>query len=95
MEQDIKLSPVYSGLLRPPVVFGIPLDAMTIIVGAAMVCFVLGHSPLYMLASFPLYIVSWVCFQADPYCFAILRSWLQLRTSANKSFWQGQSYAPW
>lgn len=88
------MSPIFTGLTRPPMVMGVTLEYMSVCAMGALCLFILAGSPLYLVAYLPLHVVGWLACKVDPNIFRILMKRVDCAYSPNKKIWGCNSYEP-
>ena len=94
MEEQLHISPIFTGLTRPPMVMGVTLDYMSISFMIAICGFIMAGNILYMVLYLPLHIFGWVACKIDHNIFRILFKKLECLNTPNKKIWGCQSYEP-
>ncbi len=91
MDED----PLFAGMTRPSLLFGIPSDAFGILVVVNLLAFMTMRNLLVLLA-FPLiYAMARLLCAKDPRFFRYLMLWLRTKgRGANRALWGSSSYAP-
>ncbi len=85
---------VFKGLLRPPMMLGVP-TAFLILESVACSGFIIWNHFAGLLYLLPLHLGVWFFSLEDPYRIDIvIRSRVMILPLANKRFWGRQSYAP-
>jgi len=93
MDQLI-VHPIFTGLTRPAMIVGVTVDYLSICVMVAMIGFILGNSPLYLMLYVPMHIVGYIACKFDPFCFRIVFKRLSCAYMPNKKIWNCASYEP-
>lgn len=86
---------LFQGATRPTMVYGVPQDAVILIVMVVMVLFIGIGNPLYLLVYPPLHIVAMGLCATEPRAFRL--HGLALRTKLvclNRFHWRSTSYSP-
>lgn len=94
MSEQLTISPIFTGLTRPAMMMGVTLEYMSICAMAALCCFIMGDSPLYLSVYLPLHVFGWVLCKIDPNIFRILMKRADCVYAPNKKIWGCQSYEP-
>ena len=94
-EEALTINPVFVGLTRPPMMFGVTMDYLGISVMIALCGFILFSSPVYLLIYIPLHVVGVVACAIDHNIFRLLFKKLECLNVSNKRIWGCQSYEPY
>lgn len=87
--------PLFAGMTRPPVMFGLPQDAFAAVLIVTILAFMFTRNPAAALLGLPLYGAAKAVCAKDPRMFRYL--WLAKNTRwkpGNRSLWQASSYSP-
>lgn len=94
-EEQLAMSPLFVGLTRPPMLFGVTMDYLGISLMIVMCAFILFASPLYLLLDIPLHIMGVIACAIDHNIFRLLFKKLECLNVLNKHIWGCQSYEPY
>ena len=94
MAEELEISPLFTGLTRPPLLAGVPLDYMSICAMVVICIFILGNSFFYLITYFPLHILGWIACKYDPNIFSIVFKKIECTVTPNKKIWETQAYDP-
>ncbi len=94
-EATLDISPLFVGLTRPPMLFGVTFDYLGISLMIALCGFILFSSPLYLGLYLPLHVVGVLACAIDHNIFRLLLKKLECLNVPNKRIWGCQSYAPY
>ena len=94
-EEALDISPLFLGLTRPPMMFGVTLDYLGISVMIALCGFILFSSPLYLLLYMPLHVMGAIACAIDHNIFRLMFKKLECLNVPNKKIWGCQSYEPY
>jgi type IV secretion system protein VirB3 len=90
--QKLWISSVFVGLTRPPMLFGVTVEYLSLCFMLSICTFILSDSFRYLLIYFPLHAVGWLACQLDHHIFRLLSKYWECQPVANKSLWGCQSY---
>ena len=88
------MSPVFTGLTRPPMIFGITLDYLCWCLMTSLGLFILGDSVGYFITYVPLHLVGWMACKMDPHIFRIFLKSLACTYCPNQKLWGCKAYEP-
>lgn len=94
-EEALTINPLFVGLTRPPMMFGVTMDYLGISVMISLCGFILFSSPLYLLTYLPLHVVGSIACAIDHNIFRLLFKKLDCLNVPNKRLWSCQSYEPY
>lgn len=94
-EELLAISPLFVGLTRPPMMFGVTMDYLGISVMIALCGFILFSSPLYLLIYIPLHVMGVIACAIDHNIFRLMFKKLECLNVPNKRIWGCQSYEPY
>lgn len=91
----LDIDPLYVGMTRPTLVWGVTFPAMLLNVMLTFVAFI-GSNKITALAVFiPLHSISYLICATEPRQFELLGLWLKTKgKNLNKRFWLASSYSP-
>ena len=89
------ISPIFVGLTRPPMLFGITLDYLGLSMMLVLCGFILASNPFILLLYLPLHVVGAVLCAIDPHIFRLLFKKCDCLNGPNQRFWRCQSYEPY
>lgn len=94
----LQADPLFVGLTRPPMLFGVTYSAMILNLVATVEVFILTRNLLWLLAFVPIHAVLWVVCLYEPRFFDLLQLWLRTRGLAwcrgSVRHWRASSYSP-
>jgi len=93
-QQELLISPLFTGLTRPPMMMGITLDYLCLCTLVAMCLFIIANNPLYLIIYLPMHMVGWIACKIDHNIFRIFIKRAECHYSPNKHIWGCQSYEP-
>lgn len=93
-EEKLAISPLFTGLTRPPMIMGVTLDYISICFLLTIVAFIGANSPFYLLLYLPLHVFGWVACKIDVNIFRIILKRLECQNVPNRKIWGCQSYEP-
>lgn len=85
-------SPVFVGLTRPPMLFGVTVEYLSICFMLTISAFVLTNSFRYLMIYIPLHLIGWLACQVDRHIFRLLSKRWECQPVPNKYLWGCQSY---
>ncbi len=86
---------LFQGATRPTMMYGVPMDALIIIVGIVMILFIGIGNPLYMLIYPPLHLIAMAICASDARAFRLLYFAIITKgVCLNRHFWGASSYSP-
>lgn len=91
----INVSPIFNGLTRPPMIYGVTLEYISISGLLSLCLFILTNSPIYLAIYFPLHITGWLACKFDYHIFHILIKRAECGYSSNQKIWGCRSYEPY
>jgi type IV secretion system protein VirB3 len=94
MLEKLYISPIFTGLTRPPMVMGITVDYLGISFMFVLSTFIAGNSAKYLILYIPLHVFGWVACKIDHNIFRIFTKKLECLNVPNKRIWGCQSYEP-
>jgi len=94
-EELLLVNPLFVGLTRPPMMFGVTMDYLGISVMVSLCGFILFSSPLYLLIYLPLHVVGVIACLIDHNIFRLMFKKLNCLNVPNKRIWGCQSYEPY
>lgn len=90
--------PLFIGLTRPTMVWGVTYSAMLVNVMVTIETFILTKNLVWLLAFVPLHGIFYLVCMYEPRFFDLLQLWCRLRLPAlaggNVRFWKANSYSP-
>lgn len=91
----ITQDPLFQGMTRPTMVFGVTYEALLVCVMVTAVVFLGSGNPLYLLVFAPLYgVVRLIC-ASEPRFFELLKVWsITKGRCLNRGYWGSSSYSP-
>lgn len=95
IDEKPQLTPLVVGLTRPPMMWGIPLGAFYIILGATLVAFLVTASFASALLAPAAYLVLFALTSRDIRLLDIVQvAGRRIPRTPNRRFWQTNSYGP-
>ena len=94
-EESLDISPLFVGLTRPPMMFGVTMDYLGISIMVALCGFILFSSPLYLFLYIPLHVFGAIACAIDPNIFRLIIKNTECLNTPNKKIWGCQSYEPY
>ena len=93
MSDDIIYHPLFVGLTRPPMRFGVTLNCLMLNGGINLIIFVVSSSfvTAFLFAGL-MHLVGYIACLYDPRIFDLLIGQLQCMNCKNRSFWHCNSY---
>jgi type IV secretion system protein VirB3 len=96
VDEPIAQHPLFVGLTRPPMYFGVTLNFFMINGFICLVLFVATMRSMLALSLLGLlHAVGYLCCRVDCYLFHVLWGKLAYLNNKNRTFWQCQSYDPY
>src|SRR5574344_2666394 len=87
-----EIQPLFKGMTRPAMLFGVPMLPLIIVIGTVASISVWTH-PLYMLLSFPIVLIMRFIASYDDFMYSILFHGLKCRTPVlNKKYYGVKTY---
>lgn len=99
-EDQIDIDPLFVGMTRPPLVWGVPMEFFGInfiLFGIGMIGFVsLTGKLLFILGvCLPLHILGYIATEKEPHWMSIyMTKFAKCGPTRNKMFWKSNSYKP-
>ena len=93
----VTADPLFAGLTRPPMRFGVTYVALLVNLVLTMQCFLLTRNLLVLLMALPLHALSALLCARDARIFDLGQLWLRTRglaLCANARWWKGSSLSP-
>jgi len=94
-EEALEISPLFVGLTRPPMMFGVTMEYLGMSIMVALCGFILFSSPIYLLIYIPLHVMGSIACAIDHNIFRLLFKKLDCLNVPNKRIWRVQSYEPY
>jgi type IV secretion system protein VirB3 len=94
---DIVLDPLFVGVTRPPMRWGVTYAALVLNMVCTMEIFVLSKNLLTLLIAIPIHGLCALLCARDPKFFELAAAWCRTRLPAlvsTYSFWSASSYSP-
>jgi type IV secretion system protein VirB3 len=94
---DLVLDPLFLGVTRPPMRWGVTYTALIVNMVCTMEIFVLSRNLLTLLIAVPIHGICALLCSRDPKFFELAAAWCRTRLPAlvsNYSFWSASSYSP-
>lgn len=96
--QGIVVDPLFVGMTRPPMVWGVSYSAMLVNVVLTMEAFIVTKNLVWLLAFLPVHGVLYLVCMYEPRFFDLLQLWGRTRLKAliggTLRFWKSNSYSP-
>ena len=93
---DLAIHPLFTGLTRPPMRFGVTITFLMLNGGLALMVFILFNSFMIPLALASLmHGLGYICCLYDPRMFDILLGKIQTANCRNTQYWGCNSYEPY
>ena len=89
--------PLFAGLTRPPMLWGVTYSAFILNTIITMQAFVWTHNLLYLFMFVPVHLVCFAICKNDPRTFDIFFLWARTKGASiigNGYFWGSSSYSP-
>lgn len=89
--------PLFVGLTRPPMLWGVTYSAFLLNTIVTMQAFVWTHNLIYLLMFVPVHLVCFAICKKDPRTFDIFLLWARTKGASllgNGYFWGSSSYTP-
>ncbi len=90
----LHISPIFTGLTRPPMMLGITVDYLFVCFLSSYGLFMLTSKPLFLIGYIPMHIFGWIVCKIDPNFFRVLMKKIECPNVRNKKIWGCQSYEP-
>lgn len=94
-DETLHLSPLFVGLTRPAMKFGVTFDYLGVSSLVTLCVVILLNNPLLGIVYIPLHVFGALVCWFDPFAFTILMKRAQFNTMPNKKYWGCFSYAPY
>lgn len=96
--QGLVADPLFVGLTRPTMVWGVTYSAMLVNAMLTMEAFILTKNLLWLLTFMPTHGVFYLLCLSEPRFFDLLQLWGRVRLpgllAGNQRFWRANSYTP-
>ena len=93
--QDIYSDTLFVAMTRPATKWGVPVTAIVLEAGTAVIVFLATKNPLYLLAVFPIHGIVRLMTADNPWIFAEIWSWvITFMRCINRAFWGAASFSP-
>lgn len=96
--KGISIDPLFVGLTRPPMIWGVTYSAMLINVVLTMESFIITKNLVWLLAFVPIHGVFYLVCMYEPRFFDLLQVWGRTRLMAfvigTLRYWKSNSYSP-
>ena len=93
-EEALELSPLFVGMTRPSMIFGVTLDYFGVCIMVSLCGFILFSSPIYLVVYLPLHVGGVIACAYDHNIFRLWFKQLECLSVQNKKRWGCQSYEP-
>lgn len=94
-EEPVAVDPVFLGMTRPPMVWGVPYGSFVFNFLFTTAAFVIQGSLLMFLVAIPIHAVAYLLALKDPRIFDLILVRARARKACpNRSFWGAVSYSP-
>ena len=94
MRTTLIIHPIFTGLTRPPMLFGITTDYLFICFVMAYGSFMFTANPFFLTTYLPLHLFGWIACRIDHNFFRVLMTLMTCPNVRNKKVWRSQSYEP-
>lgn len=95
MEEAITKDILFVGATRPPMIFGVTLEAFLFNGMISAIVFLGMGNPLYLFVGVPVHIISYLICLNEPRAFKLLSLKIKcLAQNRNRAFWKSNSYSP-
>jgi len=94
-EEPIRLDPLFVGLTRPTMIWGVAFEGVLVGVLFSAIFFLATGNPFYILVCIPIHAVFYAMSLKDPRIFELMA--LQAKAKArcaNRKYWKVNSYSP-
>ena len=92
MNEKRKGDPLFVGLTRPAMIFGVTLDVLLFNLIITSVVFIATQNLLYFALAIPVHGAAALICLNEPRTFNLLFSYVSTRNMRNKAFWKSSSY---
>ena len=93
-KNGLHISPVFTGLTRPPMMMGITVDYLFISFLCSYGLFMLTGNPTFLIIYIPMHFFGWIVCRIDPNIFRVIIKTIECPSVRNKKIWGCQSYEP-
>lgn len=94
-DERIIADPLFVGLTRPTLVFGVTYEAVLLNAMFTAIFFIYTKNPLHLLVAAPIHAVCYAICLNDPRAFELIFLWGKTKGQCvNRYFWKAASYAP-
>lgn len=90
----LHISPIFTGLTRPPMMMGITVDYLFISFLCSYGLFMLTGNPAFLIIYLPMHFAGWIACRIDPNIFRVILKTIECPSVRNKKLWGCQSYEP-
>jgi len=90
----LHIHPVFAGLTRPPMCFGVTVDYLLLAGLVTISLFIVSDSATYCLIYLPLHLIGVLGCKYDVHFFTIILKLADCPSVVNRSLWQCQCYEP-
>lgn len=92
---DVYADPLFVGLTRPAMLFGVPYGACVAEGILAMCLFLATSNPFYLLVVLPSHAILYLVSAHDPGIFSSIEVWAKtVGRCRNRRFWRAASFSP-
>lgn len=96
--QGVVADPLFVGMTRPPMLWGVTYSAMLVNVVLTMEAFIVTKNLVWLLAFLPIHGLFYLLCMYEPRFFDLLQAWGRTRLPAfvtgTLRFWKSNSYSP-
>ena len=94
-EESVTTDPLFVGLTRPTMVFGVQFEAFVINGMFTAVVFLATGNPLYLAIGLPVHGIAYAISLNEPRAFSLFFLWLMSKSKCqNRGYWKVNSYSP-
>ncbi len=94
-EVEITRDVLFQGATRPPMVFGVTLEAFLVTGMISAIIFLGVGNPLYLFVAVPMHLIAYLICLNEPRAFKLLSLKLKcMANNRNRAFWKSNSYSP-
>jgi type IV secretion system protein VirB3 len=94
-EESITRDVLFVGATRPPMMFGVTVEAFLVNGMITAIIFLGVGNPLYLFAGIPIHLLSYLICLNEPRAFKLLGLKMKcMANNRNRNFWKSNSYSP-
>jgi type IV secretion system protein VirB3 len=95
MEVNITRDVLFVGATRPPMIYGVTLEAFLFNGMISAIVFLGVGNPLYLFVGVPIHVIFYLICLNEPRAFKLLSLKIKcMANNRNRSFWKSNSYSP-